>query len=367
MRKGSKLNEREEQPSRGAPAKRAYGIDLSELTDPEFVERLRQCAEDRHWPMGHVFELKRRGLHILDDDPHLRIAANEQIQSAKEAMQKISKEASGALVPGVSLYRRDSLLRSLAALGPHLDAFQKEVFLGLEAIRSQLGVFQEQFRASLVRVGEQMQDALVSYSEFVEGETILTMARNGWFPDLDLPVGQIKLWADDLVSDPERVHKANQELCNRFRERLDRIENRLRSEFPNRSEILGDAFQAHRQGKYNLSVVVFLTQVDGLFYDRYLKNLFYRKDWDDIAEIMGRMPDELDRLLSRALLYDGLPLVASRGQRQQQPDGFSELNRHQVLHGEATNYGTEKNSLKTISLLNYCAFVLPDVLLTEVG
>ena len=317
--------------------------------------------------MRHVFELKRRGLHILDDDPHLRIAANEQIQSAKEAMQKISKEASGALVPGVSLYRRDSLLRGLTALGSHLDAFQKEAFLGFEAIKSQLEVFQEQVRASLVRLGEQMPDALVSYSEFVGGETIFTMARNGWFPDLELPVGQIKLWADDLGSDPERARKANQELCDRFRDRLDSIENELRSEFPNRSEILGDAFQAHRQGQYNLSVVVFLTQVDGLFYDRYLKNLFSRKDRDYVAEIMGRKPDELDRSLSRALLYDGLPLLVSWSQRQQQPDGLSELNRHQVLHGEVTNYGTEKNSLKTISLLNYCAFVLPDVPPTEVG
>ena len=193
------------------------------------------------------------------------------------------------------------------------------------------------------------------------------MARNGWFPDLELPVGQIKLWADDLGSDPERARKANQELCDRFRDRLDSIENELRSEFPNRSEILGDAFQAHRQGQYNLSVVVFLTQVDGLFYDRYLKNLFSRKDRDYVAEIMGRKPDELDRSLSRALLYDGLPLLVSWSQRQQQPDGLSELNRHQVLHGEVTNYGTEKNSLKTISLLNYCAFVLPDVPPTEVG
>ena len=50
----------------------------------------------------------------------------------------------------------------------------------------------------------------------------------------------------------------------------------------------------------------------------------------------------------------------SRGKRAQQPDGFSELNRHQVLHGEVTEYGTEQNSLKAISLLNYCAFVLPE-------
>ena len=305
------MNEPEE-PSRGSPAKRAYGFALSKLTDPEFAERLRQCAEDRHWPMGHVFELKRRGLHILDDDPNLRIAANEQIQSAKEAMQKIAKEASGTLVPGLSLYWRDSLLRGLTALGPHLEAFKKEAFVGLEAIRSQLGVSQEQFRASLVGLGEQMPDALASYSEIVEGETILTMAQHGWFPDLNLSLRQIKLWADDLVSDPERAQKANQELCDRFRDLMDSIESDIRREFPNRSEILGDAFQAHRQGKYNLSVIAFLTQVDGLFYDRYLKNLFLGKDRAAIAKTLGRMPDELDRSLSRALLYYVLPLSRIR-------------------------------------------------------
>lgn len=312
--------------------------------------------------MGHLFELNRRGLHILDDDSKLRMAANEQIRVAKEAMQRMSKEASGSVV---SLTSRDFLVRGFKGLGSHLDALQKEAFQGLEAIRSHVGVFREQVRASLFDLGKHMSDALESYSEVVEGEAILAMARHGWFPDLEVPFGQIKLWADDLDSDPERAHKANQELCDRFRDLLDSIENKLRSEFPDRSEILGDAFQAHRQGKYNLSVPVFLTQIDGLFYDRYLKNLFYGPDRDDVAKALGRIPYELDRSLCRALLYDGLPLLANRSQRQQQPDGHSELNRHQVLHGEATDYGTEQNSLKTISLLNYCAFVLPEVRLTE--
>ena len=34
------------------------------------------------------------------------------------------------------------------------------------------------------------------------------------------------------------------------------------------------------------------------------------------------------------------------------------LNRHEVLHGESVDYGTEINSLKAISLLYYIASVL---------
>lgn len=37
---------------------------------------------------------------------------------------------------------------------------------------------------------------------------------------------------------------------------------------------------------------------------------------------------------------------------------FDGLNRHQVLHRESVDYGTEINSLKAISLLNYVFQVL---------
>jgi len=52
-----------------------------------------------------------------------------------------------------------------------------------------------------------------------------------------------------------------------------------------------------------------------------------------------------------------LPISASEHERG---DAFVGLNRHQVLHGESTQYGTEMNSLKAISLLNYVAHILTD-------
>ena len=52
-----------------------------------------------------------------------------------------------------------------------------------------------------------------------------------------------------------------------------------------------------------------------------------------------------------------MPLALSSKDRS---IGFSELNRHQIIHGEVTDYGTEENSLKAVAFLNFCALVLPD-------
>ena len=58
------------------------------------------------------------------------------------------------------------------------------------------------------------------------------------------------------------------------------------------------------------------------------------------------------RELVLALALDIWPLRLSSKRR---PEGFKEFNRHQVLHGEVTDYGTEENSLKAVAFLNYCA------------
>jgi hypothetical protein len=43
-------------------------------------------------------------------------------------------------------------------------------------------------------------------------------------------------------------------------------------------------------------------------------------------------------------------------------EAFTALNRHQVMHGESWNYGTEVNSLKAFSFLVHIGSHLPVVL-----
>ena len=53
-----------------------------------------------------------------------------------------------------------------------------------------------------------------------------------------------------------------------------------------------------------------------------------------------------------------LPLWMNRNERAERGDPCVGLNRHQVLHGESVDYGTEQNSLKAISLLSYLRWIL---------
>ena len=56
-------------------------------------------------------------------------------------------------------------------------------------------------------------------------------------------------------------------------------------------------------------------------------------------------------------LAQTLPISASELERV---EGADALNRHTVMHGEDLNYGSKKNGLKAISLLNYVIHVVRD-------
>ena len=185
-------------------------------------------------------------------------------------------------------------------------------------------------------------------------ENVKTLMQNGWYPPSDISPMQVRLLARAFEEDAE---SANSLLCERYRSRLDGIESRLRSTYPNRADILGEAFEAHRQEKYNLSVPLLLMQADGVWWDRLSRNLFSGGVNSAVDDLVDKVPDSTIRELVRALSYKQLPLVMSSKDRG---IGFSELNRHQIIHGEVTDYGTAENSLKAVAFLNFCALVLSD-------
>ena len=84
------------------------------------------------------------------------------------------------------------------------------------------------------------------------------------------------------------------------------------------------------------------------------KNVFSSRTIEIADDLADHVPEGIVRELFRGLMWDKWPLALSQTKRTV---GFSELNRHQVLHGESTTYGTEENSLKAMSFLNFCAFV----------
>lgn len=188
-------------------------------------------------------------------------------------------------------------------------------------------------------------------------KSLMVLAKNGWYFDPEMPIVGIKELENLLESGD--IETANTELMKYFSERLPEIEENIKNKFPARTSILESAFNAHRRNEYALSIPVFLIQADGICFDLINKQLYSkRKNVPVVAEYAETITTDVFR---SALLYpltQPIPISASVNER---PEEFNDLNRHQVIHGESTDYDTELNSLKAISLLNYVSYVLsPD-------
>ena len=243
----------------------------------------------------------------------------------------------------------------------HTPLWVGELVTGLTSFLESAGEWvlenRESLQVLLVDLGVSMGD-LSRYPPIhfplVKQEDVNTLMQNGWYPPSDASSVEVRLLAEGFEEDAE---SANHMLIERYRSRLDDIESNLRSTFPHRADILGDAFEAHRQEKYNLSVPLLLIQADGIWRDRLSRNVFHGGIASAVKDLVNKVPDETLREFARGLSYKRIPLALSEKDRGPE---FSELNRHQVLHGEVTEYGTEKNSLKAVAFLNFCALVLPD-------
>ncbi len=186
-------------------------------------------------------------------------------------------------------------------------------------------------------------------------DPLLAAATRGWSPDLEMTPTQLRKLGEAYNS--ESHEEIDHWLIEYYRSRLPEIESSVCGRFPNRKPILEKAFTAHSRCDFELSVPIFLIQADGICWELIKINL-YSKDRNGFPKIKKYVESNEANSFRSIFLYpltENLPINYSKKDRDQ---GFSELNRHQVLHGEAVDYGIELNSLKSISLLNYIVKVL---------
>ena len=111
-------------------------------------------------------------------------------------------------------------------------------------------------------------------------KSLALLAELGWFIDPNMPFIQLEL-LEKALSDPEEVVLS---LVRFFRKRLNGIEQELKEAYPHRSHLFKDAFDAHRAGKYNLSIPVFLSQADGIWQERFSVNLFIERGRERVSK-----------------------------------------------------------------------------------
>lgn len=154
-----------------------------------------------------------------------------------------------------------------------------------------------------------------------------------------------------------------------YRANLQPFANQLISQYPNRAVAIRAALDAHTSipdGGYFLSIPVFIAQADGLLTE--ITGIESPRREEEIKKFRAKYagaPEKLDLLHQFWELKDSDFMKSTKAREdaaQASGSAFTALNRHQVMHGERSDYGTEINSLKAFSFLVFAGLHMPAVL-----
>jgi len=183
--------------------------------------------------------------------------------------------------------------------------------------------------------------------------------RTGWyFSYLDAAISGIIELADMI--DNEQFEQVEMEIRGFAKTQIDKTLHQVESNWPHRLEILRDAFQAHRQGLYTLSIPVLLAQADGISNEIFGVQLYQKESG---APKTKRVVEQYatqcyDWLIEPLKVVSSVAVNTKDRDKKREDDSlYGPLNRHGVLHGVDIDYATEANSLRAIMLINYLADV----------
>ena len=182
-------------------------------------------------------------------------------------------------------------------------------------------------------------------------KSLTKLAHRGWFLGPRMPAAAISRLGRAVEGMPNEVDVA---VGQHVRRHLNDIEAALIETYPHRSHLFQEAFGAHRECWYSLSIGAFLKEADGIFYDTFESSLFTKGRRDAVNNFRSKVTGRF----FQAVLYPFTVDTPLWVHTDSLDDTFEGLNRHQVIHGLKTDYNTELNSLKAISLLDNLAWVL---------
>jgi hypothetical protein len=183
-------------------------------------------------------------------------------------------------------------------------------------------------------------------------ESVILLAKGGWYPNHEMTIGAIQDCAEHIAKG--EYQEADPKMIEVFEADYQRTKMRILSEVPERSDVLLNAFRAHERGEFTLSVPVFLIQADGICLDTAKVQLYSKHNKKPkIAGVLNDIATGGITDVFLSPLASNIPLTADPTERTGPDFPKGALNRHQVLHGEVTDYGTKANSFKTVSLFSY--------------
>ena len=132
-----------------------------------------------------------------------------------------------------------------------------------------------------------------------------------------------------------------------------------RKEFQSRERFIRDACEAHFQGKYTLSVPVFLLVSEGIIRDIYAGSFPSHKFGKELKKRYEDVPLKHVSTLLFADLFDDV-FIRSIPEKDDLKQYDELFNRHVILHGRDLTYDTKINSVRGFLLLDELTEILDD-------
>lgn len=256
------------------------------------------------------------------------------------------------------------MLELVRAAEPQLRAAERQVQEFQASYGAKIREMSAWYAEQVSKIQPFLNRAVQQYSQF-ESEShrriVPVLRRRGWFaiaPFLDV----LEISSASTVFDRSGGVAFDRYLCKRFSlERHKRLKRMVKGWWSvrylkNRRGIVRAAVRAHVQGEYALSVSSLLPLADGL------AAAYFRKNPSLAVARTGKAPTILVKDAARQLkevridhvdlLNDALEKQVYQRYQFGSSRAPSSLNRHGILHGEISNFGTEKNSLRTLLLLD---------------
>lgn len=221
---------------------------------------------------------------------------------------------------------------------------------------------------------KQAQERIEGFPE-ASKQAMKVASREGWFFNWQGGFQDVLELAEGIreATSSDDIDKI---LLAHYNDYWDYYSGQLAEKYPARKNAIHAAINAHRNlspDGYSLSIPVFLAQADGIFSEvtgissamDKAKGQQVIKGSQWLSTKIGKDEEAAGCLLPLLELHE-LDILKSKGARKTKSEKtgkvFDALNRHQVMHGEVSDYGTEINSVKAFSFLLFVALHVPEIL-----
>jgi hypothetical protein len=223
----------------------------------------------------------------------------------------------------------------------------------IQKIYAPLRLLENPFQKQIA-VFQQIGEKLKQYAENTP-KYLLRIAQHGWFLDMDSELS----FPSQIITEIEsgNIEEVDRLLIEYYSENLEEIFKTLESRHEKRSHIIRELKTNLDDGQYYAFIPQVFSQVDGICFDFTKKKFFIKNRQTYLPEVTQELEKATGSFAELYLspLKSQTPIISREEDLARFP---CRLNRHEIMHGINTTYGSRINCLKVLSLLKYVSDLL---------